>query len=156
MTFDGNRASAFGRQPDRREREVIESLVYDSAEHFFISHTRGLAARSLGHRFQTDDGLQYDIYELTDAVNVDSATRAQSKRYYFNSETQLLEKVRYAIERDGATIQVETRFSDWTTSEQQKFPARITRIENGNTVWTLLVGSAVLSPKLNDGVFSSP
>jgi hypothetical protein len=155
VTFDGNQASALGRQPDRRERQVIESLIYDSAEHFFISHTRGSAVRSLGNRFHTDDGLQYDIYELTDAVNVDTATRVQSKRFYFNSDTQLLEKVRYAIERDGATVQVETRFGDWKTSEQQRFPARITRIENGKPVWTLSVASAVLSPMLNDGVFAT-
>lgn len=155
VTFDGNKARALGRQPDPRELEVIESLIYDGAEHFFISQTRGSAARSLGYGFRSDDGLRYDIYELTDAVNVDTATRVQSKRYYFNSDTQLLEKVRYAIERDAATIQVETRLSDWQTKENQRFPARITRVENGNSVWTLLVASAVLSPMLNDGAFNA-
>lgn len=156
VTFDGNEAKGLDQPPDAGERNLIESLVYDSTEHFFISQTRGQTARVLGFRFRSDDGRYYDIYELADAVRVDTVSRAQTKHYYLNSDTQLLEKVRYVIERNGTTIHVETRFEDWQTSEQQRFPSRISRFENGNRVWKISASSVTLSPMADDGIFSRP
>jgi G:T/U-mismatch repair DNA glycosylase len=156
ITFDGNEAKTQDLPLAIGERDMIESLVYDGAEHFFISQTRGLPIRALGSRFRSEDGRYFDIYELTDSVNAGTARRVQSKSYCFNSTTLLLEKVRYTVERDGGTIAVETRLGDWQTSERQRFPMRITRVENGNPAWTLVISSVVISPMSDDGLFSTP
>lgn len=156
VIFNGNEATAHGPPPNSHERDLIESLVSDSPEHFFISHTRGMPIRSLGNRLRTDDGLHYDVYELTNLVKSVSAPRVRSKRYYFNSNTQLLEKVHYQIERNGATIQVETRFEDWQVFEQQRYATQISRFENGHLIWILSVKSSSTGPSLEDGLFSTP
>lgn len=156
VTFDGNEAKALGSLPDVREHDLIESLVHDSVDHFFTSQRRGAAITALGSRFLSDDGTYRDIYELTDSINVSSGRRVQSKSYHFNSDTLMLEKVRYVAERDEASIQVETRFADWQTTEQQKLPTRITRLENGDAVWTLLVKSVALRSMSDDGIFNQP
>ena len=156
IAFDGKEAKALGSASDLKDRDLVESLVYDSADHFFISLMRGGAIKSVGSRFLSDEGTYTDIYELTDSVAGNSRQHLQTKSYHFNSDTLLLEKVRYFSEPDGAGIQVETRFSDWQTTDEQKIPTRITRLENGGVVWTLLVNSVALKSKADDGIFNTP
>lgn len=156
VTFDGNEAKVLGSLPDVRERDLIESIVHDSVDHFFTSQRRGAAVNALGSRFLSDDGTYRDIYELTDSFNGNAGRRVHTKTYHFNSDTLMLEKVRYLTDRGEASIQVETRFADWQTTEQQKLPTRITRLENGDAVWTLLVKSIALRSMSDDGIFNLP
>jgi hypothetical protein len=56
ITFNGREANSVGAPPNARERELIETLVYDTAEHFLAIQTQGAAMRALGQRFRADDG----------------------------------------------------------------------------------------------------
>ena len=156
ITFDGKETKARGSASDLNERDLVDSLVYDSADHFFISLTRGGAIRAAGSRFLSDEGTYTDVYELTDSVHGNSRQHLQTKSYHFNSDTLLLEKVRYFSEPDGAGIRVETRFAGWKTTDQQKIPTRVTRLENGALVWTLLIKSVELKSGSDDGIFNTP
>lgn len=162
ITFDGEQAEAVGNPLDSEERELIETLVYGAAEHFFMTQMQGQATRFLGARFRMDDGSSanysgpyYDIYQVADQVKTSTSQREQEKLYYFNSDTLLLERVTYRINRDGSEVKVEEMISDWRQEQGQQVARRIERFENGQSVFVLIVRSAGLGPRVNDGVFAN-
>jgi hypothetical protein len=150
ISFDGARSNA-----DAVDEDLIETLVYGSAEHFFDTQMRGMATRLLGSRFLLHRGSTadynspyYDVYKVTDE-------RGQLRLYYFNSDTLLLERVAYEITRNGSTVKVEERLGDWTREQGQQVARRIERFENGESVFVLTVRAAQLSARADDGVFSN-
>lgn len=156
ITFDKQEIKG---QPAPDELDLVESLNYDSAEHFFNTQIQGNAMRFLGSRFRTDDGSNpdysgpyFDIYKIADRIDASGEERA-AKLYYFNSETLLLERVTYVINRNGSEINVETRLSDWRDEDGQKMARRIERLENGKSVFVLNVRSAQFGRRADDGVF---
>jgi len=141
------------------ELDLIESLSYDSAEHFFTAQMKGNAMRFLGARFRLDDGSSpdytgpyYDLYKIADQIDSSHQERP-AKLYYFNSETLLLERVTYVINRNGSEISVETKLSDWRDEDGQKLARRIERLEDGKTVFVLNVRSAQFGRRADDGTF---
>ena len=141
------------------ELDLIESLSYDSAEHFFETQMQGNAIRFLGSRFRTDDGSNldyngpyFDIYKITDRIDTSGEERA-AKLYYFNSDTLLLARVIYVINRNGSELNIETKLSDWRDEVGQKVARRIERIENGKSVFVLDIRSAQFGKRADDGVF---
>jgi hypothetical protein len=109
------------------EQDLMETLVYGSAEHFFDTQMGGMATRFLGSRFRLDDGSSadysgpyYDVYKVADQIKTSPDEREQLKLYYFNSETLLLERVTYEINRNGSTVKVEERLGDWTKEQGQE------------------------------------
>ncbi|HKO44156.1 MAG TPA: hypothetical protein VJU84_12845 [Pyrinomonadaceae bacterium] len=148
VSFDA-RARA-GVSGDAETRALLESVFYDSAESFFIAQWRGAATRFLGARanaVESGDGPVYDIYEVIDEAASRGAGQPTTKRYFFNSDTQLLEIVRYQNERDGQSISVETRFGDWRKIDGQHVPGSVTRLENGRVVLSFANGSTTLGPR---------
>lgn len=160
VTFNGQAANSVGNALTAREREFIETLVYDTAEHFFVGQTQGTAMRCLGQRFRTDDGTTpnysgpyYNLYEVSDQIKTAPDARQQVKTFYFNSDTLLLEKVRYQIMRNGTAVEVETRISNWQQAQGQQLPRRIVRIENGQPVLALTITALAISSRVDDGSF---
>jgi hypothetical protein len=156
ITFDGQVTKE---QPSSEELDLIESLTYDSAEHFFNAQMQGNAMRFLGSRFRTDDGSSpdysgpyFDIYKIADRIDASGEERA-SKLYYFNSDTLLLERVTYIISRNGSEINIETKLSDWRDEDGQKVACRIERLENGRSVFVLNIRSAQFGKRAEDGSF---
>lgn len=159
ITFDGQRAKATANRFESGELELIETLAYDSAEHFFATQLQGKAMRFLGSRFRIDDGSSpdysgpyFDIYQIADQIEASGEERA-AKFYYFNSDTSLLERVTYVINRDGSEVNVETRLSDWRIEDGQKVARRIERLENGKSVFVLNLRSAQFGRRAQDGIF---
>ncbi len=143
------------------DEELLETLVFDSAEHVFVSQMQGAGTRSLGSRFRlTEDsradysGPVYDIFEVTEASAVRQGSIRQTRQYFFNSDTQVLELVRYRVSRNGIETAVEVRLEDWQRADCQSFPRRIVRLENGAPVITLNISSILVSPWVDDD-FSS-
>lgn len=139
--------------------DLIETLAYDSAEHFFAAHMQRNAMRFLGSRFRTDDGSTpdyngpyFDIYKIADQIKASGQERA-AKFYYFNSDTLLLERVTYVMNRGGSEISVETKLSDWRVVDGQQVARRIERFENGSSVFVLTIRSAGLGRRADDGIF---
>jgi hypothetical protein len=153
ITFNGKSAGKIGGPLDQSEEDLIETLVYDTAEHFFMGQMQRVATRGLGSRFRSDDGSFHDLYEVTDQVEVAPGGRTQRKLYYFNSDTQVLDRVRYQLTRNGMQTDVETRISDWQDLQGQRLPGRITRLENQRATATLAISSRALTPRLDDGIF---
>ena len=142
------------------ELDLIETLAYDSAEHFFSAQMQGNATRFLGTRFRTDDGSSpdyngpyFDIYKIADRIKVSGQERP-AKLYYFNSGTLLLERVTYVINRDGTEVSVETKLSDWRSEDGQKIARHIERLENGRPALVLDIRSAQFGRRADDGMFA--
>jgi hypothetical protein len=159
ITFDGQQTKA-SQTPAADELDLIETLAYDSAEHFFAAQMQGNATRFLGSRFRTDDGSTpdydgpyFDIYKIADHIKTSEQERA-AKLYYFNSETLLLERVTYDVNRGGSEINVETKLSDWRVVDGQQVARRIERLENGKSVFVLTIRSAGLGRRTDDGIFA--
>jgi hypothetical protein len=159
ITFDGQQTKAT-QTPAADELDLIETLAYDSAEHFFAAQMQGNAMRFLGARFRTDDGSTpdydgpyYDLYKIADQIKASGEERL-AKLYYFNSDTLLLERVTYVINRGGSEINVETKLSDWRVIDGQQVAQRIERFENGKSEFVLTIRSAGLGRRADDGLFA--
>jgi len=110
-------------------------------------------------RFRTDDGSStdyngpyFDIYKIADQIKTSGQERP-AKLYYFNSDTLLLERVTYVINRDGAEVSVETKLGDWRSEDGQKVARRIERLENGKPVFVFEIRSAQFGRRVDDGMF---
>lgn len=159
LIFDGQQAKALLTPATSDDLDLIETLVYDSAEHFFAAQMQGKAMRFLGSRFRLDDGSNpdysgpyFDVYKVADQIKASGHERP-AKLYYFNSDTFLLERVTYVINRGGADINVETKLSDWQETGGQQVARRIERFENGRSVFVLTSWSAALAHRADDGMF---
>lgn len=133
---------------------LIETLFYDTAEHFFFAQARGAATRFLGARVSSEEeagnaaNTVYDLYEVTEDVALDGAAQTRTKRYFFNSDTQLLEVVRYEIERDGSPVPVEVRIGGWRKVQGEQVAGSVMRLESGQPVLSFVVNSATLAPRV--------
>jgi len=153
---DGDRGAAEGRDAD-----LLETLAFDTAEHFFEGQSRGLATRLLGTRFRDGDGggsgggeSFYDIYQVGESITIGRAARPRLKLYFVNSDTQLLARVRYEGGGGAETTRVEVAF-EWQQIDGQRVPKRVTRTEDGRAVLTLDVQTASVGPRVDDGAFAA-
>jgi len=142
------------------EESLLETLVYDSPEHFFSTQMHGQATRFLGNRFRVDDGSApdykgpyYDIYQVADEIKTAAQPRLQPKFFYFNSDTLLLDRVVYETAGSGSPARIEVLLADWRTENGQAVPYRIERIENGKTAFVLSITSTTLGARANDSIF---
>lgn len=163
IVFDDIQPARSNGPLDTKANDLVETLFYDSAEHFFIGQTLGLATRTLGDYFRMDDGQSqdysgpfYNVHEVRDKIRSGSAEREQSKLYYLNSETLLIERVRYEIRRRGRLVPVEVRLANWGTIAEQQLPGLITRLEDDVEVMSLTINSAGFGPGTDDGIFVIP
>ena len=162
IRFDEDQTKAADNELDTAEQDLLETLVYGTADHFFATQVQGMATRFLGSRFRLDDGSSadytgpyYDVYKVADSVKTSAEPREQLKLYYFNSDTLLLERVTYEITRNGSTVKVEERLGDWTREQGQQVARRIERFENGESVFVFTVRTAHFSPRADDGLFAN-
>ncbi len=160
IRFDGEQAKAAGNPLDSDEQDLIETLVYGTAEHFFFTQAQGKATRMLGTRFRIDDGSSanhsspsYDIYQVADQVKTSASQKEQEKLYYFNSDTLLLARVSYRINRDGSEVKIEEVTGDWGNEQGQQVARRIERFENGKSIFVLTVRGVGLGPRVDDEIF---
>lgn len=147
IAFDGQRTSTSKQSVTETEEKMLDSLLYDTADRFFLAQSQGAARRFLGSHFRLDDGSDpkyegpwYDIYQVEDETALKMAGERGAKRYYFNSGTRLLERVRYDSAAGGGAVEVE--IGAWRKVGDQFVPGFIRRIENGTPVFTLTATSA--------------
>jgi hypothetical protein len=157
VSFDGTTAPPTKKSVDALEEDLIELAVYDTAEHFFSAQVEGTSTRFLGDRFRPDDGTDpdysgptYSVYQTTDQIHTKNTLRVQTKLYWFNSNTLLLERVTYVIEATQTAVEIRI---DWRKVEGQQTPSMILCLKNGLPAAKLEISSATMSPGREDGIF---
>ncbi len=159
--YDGEFLKSSKKALSKREEDEVESLLADSSEHFFQSQMEGRALRFLGSRFRTDDGNTpnyqgpyYAPYIMEDQIKIKKELGRQQKFFYFNSDSQLLELVRY--EEKNSKKNIEVRFSNWSNINGQKVPGKITRLEDGVETSSLAFTNVTIAAAANDRIFNQP
>ena len=147
VQFDGAESSWTALTPS--QRDLVETLMFDTAESFFLWQMVGAATRCLGFRFRADmnstSGPFHDIYAITPHDNRRSIQQG-TKLFFFNSDTRLLDRVQYEIARGDRTVRVEVAFDNWTNLNGQAVAQRIERREDGTNVMTIVVNGVAFSP----------
>lgn len=163
IVYDGTKVGGNGTLTDQ-ENDLMESLGDDRPETpLYGLKQLGFAERCLGGWYRTDNGTTqnymgpfYTIYETVAPTFVRSDRSSRRKLWLFDSRTGLFLETRYDITRNGATINVSTRWSGWTKVNGNAVPAQIVRQENETTVFTVNISSGVTSASANDGIFVTP
>jgi hypothetical protein len=152
LKFDGRRpAVAF----PKAEEAFLESFTADTVEALLDAERNGTAIRSLGFNFKSKTETpghpepRYDIYQATLTSKTKTDTPKVTKLFWFDTATHLLMRTTY---QDGET-KVETKFSDWGTSDGSKHPSRVERFENGNRVFAFTAKSVTAGPKVDEAGF---
>jgi hypothetical protein len=164
ILFDGATTATSAGSVVPSDDDLIESLGDDRAETLLYGATApNFPWRFLGGWFRTDDGTTknytgpfYDIHQTASVAKVRSDQPRRNKFFCFDSHTSLLAQTRYEIERNGATVNVETVYTDWSSASSQAVPAQIVRRENGTEVFRVQISFGQVSPAANDGVFTRP
>ncbi len=163
VVFDGEMLRSTRAQVDSAEEDLMESLLADSPEGFFDSLQLGAALRLLGRRFRPAPSIApdykgplFDIYELSGAVRTRRDRRNRVKRFYFDSASALLLRVRYDDASRGTKVPVETRYSQWRDVAGNPLPGQVERLENGKLVFAFRLASADLLPQGDEGIFRNP
>lgn len=162
--FDGTDLKSSRKALDKSDENEIESLVFDATDHLFIGQMHGVATRFLGSHFRLDDGQSpnykgpfYDIFQTGETIALKKdAVRLQLKYYYFNSQTQLLERIKYSLARpNGKPVQIEIQLGGWKQFEGQYLPTILQRLEDDSPVFILTIEGVALGKKLTDGIFTT-
>jgi hypothetical protein len=163
IVFDGAELKSSRKNLEKSDEAEIESLVFDSVDHFFSSQMQRQATQLLGSHFRLDDGQSttylgpfYDIYRLSEQISLKKdSVRQQIKDYYFNSKSLFLEKIRYYTNQNGQSAQVEIQLGGWKNLNAQYLPTSLIRLENGSPTFILSVETVAIGKKENDGIFTT-
>lgn len=157
--FDGNSAWKAGGALQKEDSDLIETLLYDTPERFFLMQSQGVSLRKLGSNFRLDgkvgtpySGPTYDVYFGLETVKASATEKVQPKYYLVNYNTLLLERVQYEDASAGG-VKVQTLIEAWRTVDGNKVPGIIRRVENGVEVMRLTIGAASLGPAVADNAF---
>jgi len=162
--FDGTDLKSSRPVLDKSDENEIESLVFDATDHFFLNQMQGVATRWLGNSFRLDDGRtpgytgpSYDLFQTGETIVLKKeAVRQQLKQYYFNSKTQLLERIRYSFPQpNGKPTAIEILISGWKQFDGQYLPTSLQRNEDGSPVFVLTIESVAIGQKQADGIFTN-
>ena len=157
LSFDGSRTSGADTAVDDA---FVETFIMDTAEGMLASTRAGAGLRLLGRQFQpnpkkfpTYTGPRFDIYEVAAPIRSRQNQLVRLKRYYFDSKTGWLLRTRYRDHSSSPHVTVETRFSEWRTVERSAYPGRIDRYENGQPVFSFVVGNISAGPRVEPAAF---
>lgn len=159
--INGTSPFAGSATPSASDYDTLETLLNDSAEHFFLTQMTGMPTRFYGAHFRFDDGKAknytgpyYDVYEVGDMVATSSQPVRRTKVYCLNSITLFLERVHYEVKGTSGPVRVEVVLSNWQKFGDQYFPMNVDRTENGATVLSLSIANAAVGPSAQDGIFN--
>jgi hypothetical protein len=161
IVWDGTKTKASAQVSDSDE-DLLESLFEDSMDGMVYTISQAKLFRPLMYRARLDDGKSksyagpyVDIFEIILPVPSKAAATVRQKHFYFNSQTELLDRVLYLSGPKGS-VRVETRFQNWRLVNKTWVPGSITRAENGVDLLTFTVIGAEVGASQQDQTFLQP
>ena len=160
LIFDGLASRASGTFDDIDE-DLIESFTEDTVEGLLAEASAGSSCRLLGTAFRPDprkfptySGPSYTIVELAQVAKSRATKDEQMKRFYFDSESNLLLRTLYGKTVAGSTVTHETRFSEWKAVNGNQVPHRIEKLVQGQQRFVFSSTTATLAPVAADARFA--
>jgi hypothetical protein len=159
ISFDGEKSH--GITSRKSDESLLEVFAADFPEGMFDSVQNGGAIRFLGRGFGPDPntvpnygGPRYDIYEVSSSVRCRQDQLTRLKRYFFDTNTGLLQRTQYYDRSGSSTVKVETRFSVWGSLDGSAYPARIDHYEDGQLVFTFISESIMGEASADNAIFN--
>jgi hypothetical protein len=159
LSFDGETATKQNGPLDKADLDLIETLAYDTPEHFLTAASGMVGVRKLGSRFRMDGppgvaytGPLYDVYVIIDQVKRPGGLKQQSKVFHVNSHSYLVERIRYKDVLAPRSA-IEVLLEGWTTMAGNRVAQKLRRFENGLEVLRLEVASARFEPPRGEIAF---
>jgi hypothetical protein len=157
LSFDGERA--FG-VISRDDQAVLDVFVMDLPEGMLASVQSSAAVRLLGRGFGPDPrsakkyiGPRYDIIEVTAPTRSAADRSLNSKLYYYDSQTGLLQSTRYYDRSRSSAVKLETRFSEWRAIDGSLYPGRIEHFEAGQLIFSFVANTITAAPGIDAASF---
>lgn len=158
ILFDGEDARAGGFVLDEADQRVLDAFAVDSIEAAAgrVSHGAAFDLLGRGLSFELDgpraDAGAWDVAEITGPLVTQPGHPVETRRYYFNTHTRLLESVRHL----AGGVWVETRFSGWAELDGSLYPGRIERYRNGVLQFSFTTQAAGSAPADETSIFRVP
>jgi hypothetical protein len=150
LRFDGKNAP---NKTDEVDDDLLEALLDDSPEMFFEAAMTGTVLL-VGLRFADEQGNLFDVYDVPMPAKGNAKSQRPSKRYFFNTKTNLLSYVQYRESKEKDATVIETQFNDWVIVDDQKVPSTVTRKRQGKVVFTLQGKTVSAAPAADDHLFA--
>lgn len=148
-------------QATSADEAIVESLFDDSMDGIVGGMPNLKMFRLLMNRARMDEGSSpdyagpyMDIFDMVMPV-ASRPGQIRQKHYYFDSQSQLLNRVVYLTGTAG-NLRAETRFADWRLAGGVQVPGSISRVENGVTQFEFSAAAAESGPAQSDQLFQQP
>jgi|WetSurMetagenome_2_1015567.scaffolds.fasta_scaffold124657_2 hypothetical protein len=150
IAFDGERKK---NAMDRKDGALLDTFLVDTVEGMFASIQELNSVRPIGLDFRPDprkypnySGPSYDVYDVKNKCAFLEEMPFQSRQYYFDSKTQLLQRTIYTDTSVSPPANVETRFMMWGKIDGSAYPAGFERYENGKRVFSFIATNIESGP----------
>jgi hypothetical protein len=158
ISFNGKKR--YGISSRKKDESLLEIFTSDFPEGMLDALQNGAAVRLLGRGFGPAPsvtpgytGPRYDIYEVAATVNCREDQLMRLKRYYFDTNSGLLQSTRYTDGSGSSAVKMETRYSVWGTIDGSAYPARIEHYENGQLIFTFIAESIAGEASADSSIF---
>ena len=143
-----NGATSAGTRASSRDRELIEKLVFDSADQFVLAQLRGAAYSTIARQVRPDDAIDgydgplWDVIRIQDSA--DEGKRAESpwRLYYLNTRTGLIDRIVSEIRGERLIAEI----SQWGNNDGETFPTQINWRRDQQVVMQLNVTQFSIGP----------
>jgi hypothetical protein len=159
ILFDGADARAGGFALNQADQLVLDAFAVDSIEAAVGRVSHGAAFDLLGRDLtfglegaRAAAGGPWDVAEITGPLDTEPGHPVETRRYYFNTHTRLLESVRHL----AGGVWVETRFSGWAQLDGSLYPGKIERYRDGVLQFSFTTQSAGSGPSDETSIFRVP
>ena len=163
VVYDASPTSKLSASASDTDRDMLESLYYDSVDGFFSAITNGVAYQLVGRNYGSGSTQAspnrppyIDSYAVWLPLGSARAGVVRNKLYVFDARKHTLFRTEYNTKNTSGTKRILTTFSGWTTVDGQFVPSKIERSENGSTTFSVVIKSSGVSAKAADGVFPTP
>ncbi|MFN8686394.1 MAG: hypothetical protein ACK50U_10405 [Acidobacteriota bacterium] len=145
----------------QEEADLVESFLHDRLETAVINLANGSGTRFIGTRIRgsadrgrTYNGPLFDILDITASLDARATTAQRTKRYVFDSNTGLLQRVMYRDMREGREVAIATLYSGWTKQGGYFAPGLVERRQDGVNVFSFQVSGSAVVAMAADGIFN--
>jgi hypothetical protein len=158
-SFDGTRVNAATGPLAEEAARLLLTFATDSPEAIFQQLAAGEAYRTIGSRHLITGPAavgrppEYvDLYQLLPRAPARAVIpgTARSKTVAFESRSGLIRSVSY---HNASNVVITTRYEDWKTAGEEKYPSMIRRLEGGREIFRIEVQSLSIGAPVANGLF---